>query len=89
MISTNHSQTRTRGPRGQGTQRERRPGVWEIRIPTTPDPLTGRARQLSVTVHGTEQTAEAQRRLLVAQHRVLPGLPPPHLIALGAITAGA
>lgn len=51
--------------RGSGTQRERRPGVWEVRVPAGPDPLTGRRRQRSVTVHGTEADADAHRVLLM------------------------
>lgn len=57
--------------RGSGTQRERRPGVWEVRVPAPPDSDTGRARQLSVTVHGTAADADARRVLLLdAQLRV-------------------
>jgi integrase len=51
--------------RGSGTQRQRRPGVWEVRVPTAPDPVTGRRRQRSVTVHGTETDADARRVLLL------------------------
>lgn len=55
-----------RGRRGDGTQRERRPGVWEVRIPVAPDPVTGRRRQLSVTVAGSAAEATARRAQLLA-----------------------
>lgn len=41
----------------QGTKREIRPGVWEIRVPLGKDPATGRYRQLSRTVHGGARDA--------------------------------
>ncbi|WGY01801.1 site-specific integrase [Nocardioides sp. QY071] len=70
-----------RRPRGEGTQRERRPGAWEVRVPTDTDPATGRTRHLSVTVHGTEADATAARiRLLAAGH---PVTPPPHRVSVG------
>lgn len=50
--------------RGSGSQRQRRPGVWEIRVPALPDPVTGRPRQLSVTVYGSHADANARRVLL-------------------------
>ena len=58
--------TRTRRLPGEGSQRQRRPGVWEIRIPTGPDPVTGRTRHRSVTIHGTEAQADHARRTLAA-----------------------
>lgn len=57
---------RRRALRGGGTLRERRPSVWEIRIPAEPDHVTGRARRLSITVHGTRADAETERRRLLA-----------------------
>jgi hypothetical protein len=56
-----------RGPRGGGTQRERRPGVWEVRIPLGPDPATGRTRHRSATVHGTSADAARVRTQLRAE----------------------
>lgn len=38
--STGHDQRQERPPR-RGTQRERRPGVWEVQIPLAHDPVTG------------------------------------------------
>ena len=48
--------------------RERRPGVWEIRIAAGTDSATGRTLQRSVTFRGTEADAAAYRRTLAAQH---------------------
>ena len=41
--------------------RERRPGVWEIRIAVGRDPVTGTPRQRSFTVHGPRTEAQAHR----------------------------
>ena len=38
--------------KGQGTVRERRLGVWEIRVAAGTDPVSGRTIQRSVTFHG-------------------------------------
>jgi hypothetical protein len=53
---------------GSGSMRERRPGVWEIRIAAGTDPATGRTLQRSVTFRGTEADAAAHRQALAAQH---------------------
>lgn len=71
----------SRRPRGEGTQRERRPGVWEVRVPADNDPVTGRTRHLSVTVHGTEADATATRIRLLATGR--PVTPPPDRVPVG------
>lgn len=55
--------------RGCGTQRERRPGIWEVRVPAPPDPVSGRARQVSVTVHGSRADADARRVQLLTTSR--------------------
>ncbi len=47
--------------------RQRRPGVWEIRVYLGDDPLSGLPRQRSVTVHGDLAVAEHRRALLAAQ----------------------
>ena len=78
----------TRGPRGGGSQRERRPGVWEVRIPLGPDPVTGRTRHRSVTVHGTSADAARVRTQLRAERAdvVGPGsLPPGPLITVAEL----
>jgi integrase len=55
--------------RGSGTLRERRPGVFEIRIAVGVDPVTHRTQQASHTLHGTRAEAEAAlARLLARAH---------------------
>jgi integrase len=54
--------------------------VWEVRIPAT-DPITGRHRQLSVTVHGSSCDADARRIDLLARYPASSGIP-----AAGALT---
>jgi integrase len=58
----------TNAPKGTGSLRERRPGVWEIRIAAGTDPVTGRVIQRSVTLRGTADEAEAYRRDLAAEY---------------------
>lgn len=41
--------------------RERRAGVWEVRVALGPDLVSGRSRYRSVTVHGSRAAAEAAR----------------------------
>ncbi len=55
-------------PRGRGSLRERRPGVWEIRVAAGTDPVTGRTLQRSVVFRGSAEEAEAYRRDLAAQY---------------------
>lgn len=50
--------------------RERRPGVWEIRVVVGVDPVSGASVQRSFTVHGARDRAEARRAELVAAHTV-------------------
>ena len=69
---------------GEGSQRERRSGVWEIRVPTGPDPATGRTRHRSVTLHGTLAQAHAVRRELAATCTT-PRLPPSPLLTVGEL----
>lgn len=47
--------------------RERRPGVWEIRVVVGNVPVTGRSVQRSFTVHGDADHAWERRRELVAR----------------------
>ena len=54
--------------RGLGSLRERRPGVWEIRVAAGTDPVTGRTLQRSVTFHGTAGEAEVYRSELAAEY---------------------
>jgi integrase len=52
----------------RGTKRERRKGVWEVRVYLGRDPISGKPRQLSKTVHGGARAAdEALRELLNKQ----------------------
>jgi integrase len=54
--------------KGSGTKRERRPGVWEIRVAAGNDPVTGRTLQRSVTFHGSDADAELYRVELAAEY---------------------
>ena len=50
-------------PRGSGSLRQRRPGVWEVRVALGADPVSGRCRQRSVRVRGDcAEAAEALAR---------------------------
>ena len=52
-----------RNARGAGWQRQRRPGVWEIRVALGVHPVSGRSVYRSVTVHGDRSAAaQAQAR---------------------------
>jgi hypothetical protein len=79
--------TTTQHPRrhGAGSQRERRPGVWEVRVPAAADPATGRYRQHSVTVHGSEADADTRRMLLIDQQANHPNLPSSTRSTLGQL----
>ena len=46
--------------------RERRPGVWELIVQLPRDPASGRASQLSRTVHGTKREGQRALAALVA-----------------------
>ncbi len=56
---------RKRAKRGTGSVRERRPGVWEIRIVVANDEVTGRPVQRSFTFHGDAEVAQARRTELI------------------------
>ena len=47
--------------------RQRRPGVWEVRVAIGPDPVSGRSRYRSVTVHGDRESAQAARERWAAK----------------------
>jgi integrase len=49
----------------RGTKRKRRDGVWEVRVFLGTDPVTGKPRQLSKTVHGSAREADAVMRDLI------------------------
>ena len=50
-----------RNTRGSGSVRQRRPGVWEVRVSLGPHPVSGRSEYRSITVHGDRASAEAAR----------------------------
>jgi len=49
----------------RGTKRKRREGVWEVRAYLGRDPLTGKPRQISKTVHGSAKAADEALRDLI------------------------
>jgi integrase len=51
-----------------GSLRERRPGVWEIRVAAGRDVVSGRTLQRSVTFHGSATDATAYRIELAAEY---------------------
>ncbi|HUP71395.1 MAG TPA: tyrosine-type recombinase/integrase [Acidimicrobiales bacterium] len=51
-----------------GSLRERRPGLWEIRIAVATDPLTGQSIQRSFTTRGSRGEAEERCAELAAQY---------------------
>lgn len=55
----------------RGSKRQIRPGVWELRVWLGTDPVTGKAKQLSKTVHGGARAADDALRDLVDQQ--MPG----------------
>ena len=54
--------------RGTGSLRERRPGVWEIRVAAGTDPVTGRTLQRSIVFRGSAHEAEKYRRELAGEY---------------------
>lgn len=57
--------------RGLGSLRERRPGVWEVRISLGPDPVSGRNEVKSLTVVGSHAAAEDARHRWAAEAAVV------------------
>jgi integrase len=55
------------GAWGQGTLREKRPGVFEIRVAVGVDPVSGRTVQRSFWFHGALEDAVERRRELAGQ----------------------
>ena len=49
-----------------GSLREKSPGVWDIRVALGRDPLTGRYRSVSRTVHGGKRKAEEEIARIVS-----------------------
>jgi integrase len=71
--------------RGSGSIRERRPGVFEVRVAVGMDAAGSHTRQRSVTVHGTAADAEAQAARLAADVAARPTRTPARLLALGEL----
>lgn len=57
--------------RGAGSLRERRPDVWEVRVALGPDPVSGRSRVRSITVHGDQEMALAAQIRWAAEAGVI------------------
>ena len=55
------------GSRGLGSIRQRRDGVWEVRVSLGPDPISGRSEVKSLTVFGSADTAQDARRRYAAE----------------------
>jgi integrase len=72
----------SRGRRGGGTRRERRPGVWEIRVTTGSDPAAGRSRQASFTHRGDADSAACRQAELVELYGAVPVVAPPQSAAM-------
>lgn len=49
----------------RGTKRKRREGVWEIRVYIGRDPVTGKPKQISRTIHGSARAADEALRDLI------------------------
>jgi integrase len=56
------------GAWGKGSLRERRPGVFEIRVAAGVDPVSGRTVQRSFWFHGTAKEAEERRCELASEY---------------------
>ncbi len=71
--------------------RERRPGVWEVRVCVGRDAVTRRVRQRSVTVRGDRVAADRVRAELVSAAalslRTVPVLPAAQVISVGELMA--
>ena len=76
---------RERRPRGTGSLRQRRPGVFELRIAIGVDPVTHRTRQRSITVHGSRAEAETLLAGLLTADRPAVSHPPGPLLTLAEL----
>ena len=54
----------------KGGLREKSPGIWEVRLEAGRDPVTGRRRQVSRSVHGTKRQAQAVLNTLLADANI-------------------
>ena len=62
-------------PRTSGHITEQRTGVYRIRVSAGTNPITGKRRQLSQTVHGTRDDAERALQTLLRDVQNAPGAP--------------
>jgi hypothetical protein len=51
----------------RGSKRKLKDGVWELRVDAGNDPITGKRKQTSVTVHGPARVADQALRDLVGE----------------------
>ena len=58
--------TQRSGQYGSGTKRERRPGVWQLRVYSGLDPVSDRPRQVTRTFRGSETAANKALAKLVS-----------------------
>ncbi|QJY45522.1 hypothetical protein [Pseudonocardia broussonetiae] len=61
----------TNRSRGAGSLRQRKPGVWELRVALGPDAVSGRSLVRSITVHGDRDDAQAALARWAAQADVV------------------
>ena len=54
----------------KGGLREKSPGIWEVRLEAGRDPVSGRRRQVSRTVHGTKRQAQSILNNLLADANI-------------------
>ena len=64
MLRSVTTGVKVRRPKGTGSVRETRTGVWRVRVYVGPDPITKKPRQIERTIRGTKGAAEAERRRL-------------------------
>jgi integrase len=51
-----------------GSIRERRPGVWTVRVDAAPNPRTGKRVQIAETVYGTKRQAQMRQAEMAAKY---------------------
>ena len=54
----------------KGGLRQKSPGIWEVRLEAGRDPVTGRRRQVSRSVHGSKRQAQAVLNTLLADANI-------------------
>ena len=86
----------TNRARGSGSLRQRRPGVWELRVALGPDLVSGRSLVRSVTMHGDSDDAQAalgrwaaHAETVRAGRRAAPGVTVADLLDRGVVAPHA